>query len=390
MSVQEANRRKLSTRIIRKLRFYQMYLRIRFFFERLLRAFNTSDIFFDYHYEAADAHPFFKRYYQLPPTPYANETKAQIAHFIHHPKFIDNRPFIIEPNDHPLAPLCRVEPIENTSGLEIVHALYSRSNCRKIIVESPGQMRLFQHYFPDERILNKCQIIPIGAVPKQVDWQLKFNRLQRGELNFLCLVSDFNMKGADLIIDAWLNFVKLAPQARLWLVCTNVPEEYLAKIRIPKNRITFIGKAPLTEKVKQYLFSQVDISLAPLHTDGGANIVESFENGVGVITFRSQRSEGQIVNGTGHVIDVPYYYYDPEHYGITWLTMQDFFKKVREDKSRGLFESVSNGVFNQLLYYSENATEIFDMCVRAYQYSAGDFSLWKRNAQLVRLYAEIR
>jgi hypothetical protein len=380
----------LARRIGNKLGISKRILKIKFLFERLSRHFNSGNtgVFFGYKYEFPDIHPTFKkRCYTYAPLQYVNYSRARLYHWIHHPVKSD-KPFILEPNDHPLAPACRVEPWENIGKVEEVAEKYLNCLCKKIIVESPGQMDLFKYYYGNKgTIIDKCIITSGGLIPNKVNWDKKLKRIMKGEFNYVCLASDFTRKGVDIIIEAWSRFYKYKRNSKLYLACPNVPEKYNDIIK--NSNIILIKKAPLSESDKTKLHALSDVALAPLHTDGGANINEAFENGLTVITMRNQRSQGYSLNNNCIVIDVPFYYYDPQHWGVTWKTANDFFSILGQAKKKGDFEGVIQGFVNSFEEFNENPDLVYDLCVRSYDYACSDYSIWKRNAKHVKIYNDI-
>ncbi|MBX3721883.1 MAG: glycosyltransferase [Turneriella sp.] len=371
------------------MRISQTIRAFQFFLERIIRSlFGSKDrIFYDYRFEFADLHPFFWRYYEIPASKFCNRTNARILHFVHHPKVTDQRPFIIEPNDHPLAPACRVEPFENLARLEYVRDIYLQPNCKRILVESKGQEDLFRHYFPDPDITAKCEIIHLGTVPKLIDWPKKYDRIRNGNIRYLCLASDFDKKGVDVVLNAWCEYHTAENSDQLLLACPNIPEHY--QRLLAGKGVKWIREAPLTMGQKSHLHSMSDVAIAPLHTDGGANVIEAFEYGLPVVTMRCQRSESQNGNKNCIVIDVPFYFYDAQHYGIQWRTFQEFFLILQESKRLGEFDGVKNEFVNQFRAFKNNPRQIYDLGIRSYEYAAGEFSLAVRNAKVARIYAEI-
>ena len=144
MSIQETistNRqgRALTLRVINRLYFE---------WQKLTRYISLSDLKVFYPYRSLlGTHPFFLRYYQLPPTRYSNQSNANVCHWVSFPPKdkLNNLPFVIEPQDHPLSPSSKHEPSEALADSQRVIDIYSEALCKKII-ESEGQLELFNRY----------------------------------------------------------------------------------------------------------------------------------------------------------------------------------------------------------------------------------------------------
>ncbi len=381
---------KIFFKIYYKLKINKLLLYIKYSYEVFYRKkyCNVKSIFFNYKYESEYVHPFFKRtYYNFSPLIYDNYKNARLCHWIHHPRKLE-KPFILEPNDHPYAPASKSEPWENIERHNEIAEVYLNPLCKKIIVESPGQMKLFDYYYGNiHSIIDKCEIINIGALYARVDWISKIKRIRDNEFNYICLASDFQKKGVDLVIEAWLRFFKTGMKNTLYLACPDIPSSYEEKMR--KSNIIHIKKAPLSVNEKIKLHSLCDISIAPLHVDGGANISEAFENGLTVITMRNQRSEGHNLFNNCIVIDVPFYFYDTFGYGIRWKTFNDFFDQIAESKNKGEFETVVDGFLNTFIDFNKNPDKVYELCLRSYAYANSEGSFWKRNAKLLKIYSDI-
>lgn len=391
MSIQLTNRARFVYRVMRKLGFLKAALQIKFFFEKMGRKIksNGSGVAFIYKYETPNVHPFFKFHFlEHPAVNYENYSNAKIYHWIHHRYVVDDKPFIIEPNDHPLSSACRVQPYENIEKIEEVRAVYHKENCKKILVDSKGQMDLFEYYFKgDKVVLDKCDYIPYGLLPEKVDFNSKEKRIFEKNINYACLASDYLRKGVDLVLKAWFDFYEPGMKNKLYLACHNVPEEFFSEMR--EKNVIHIKKAPMTERHKRRIYRKCDVAIAPVHTDGGANVYEAMENGLAVITMRSQRSEGYNRNNNCIIIDVPFYFYDTDGYGIKWKTFDDFFNEVEKAKKEGKFEPIVNSFKETFNYLNESPEYLLDMCKRSYDLACKEFSIVERNAKLRTLYKGI-
>lgn len=169
----------------------------------------------------------------------------------------------------------------------------------------------------------------------------------------------------------------------LVLACPNTPPELNAIFE--KNNIQLIRKAPLTALEKAELHKNAHVSIAPLHVDGGTNIIEAFEFGLPVITMRSQRSYVNPRNGWE--IDVPFYFYD-SGYGRDWHTWSEFWNQLSDAKIAGKFDPTINElcfIFNKISYSPEI---LLNMGIYAHSEASGELSLSNRNTRLLEIYKE--
>jgi len=348
-------------------------------FSRLLNSSNEK-IYYPYK-NVLHTHPFFERYYRYPPVKYCNYNKAKLCHWVSSvPKNISrNVPYVIEPQDHPLAPTGESEPAMVLDARQMAIDTYMSSNCKKIIVESEGQLSLFDRYLPDS-VMKKTEIVRLGAVPKIKSVGGKNKDYEN--LTFVCFASDYKRKAVDLLITAWLEF-SLKEKCQLILACPNIPNDMSSLIEA--ENIKVINKAPLSQQDKHILLSSADIVIAPLHVDGGANVIEAFEYGVPVITMRSQRSF--VRNDNGWEVDVPFYFYD-DGYGKEWPTWDIFWKILDDAKEKHVFDITVQGFVNVFEEIARSPEMLLKMGRSSYDLACGDFSLELRNEQLRKIYSE--
>jgi len=339
----------------------------------------TPKVFFPYH-NLINTHPFFSRYYRNPPLAYCNPSNAQLAHWINSPdRILANLNHVIEPNDHPLSVLRLTEPQEVIRNIDIAIEIYMRDCCKKILVESEGQLKLFKRYLP-KAVIDKTEIIGLGAVPKIIFPETLNKSLSK--ITFLCLASDYHRKAIDILISAWINS-DAKKNGVLLLACPNVPQS-IENILNKKN-VILIKKAPLSREEKAVLHRKSHVSIAPLHIDGGTNVLEAFEYGLPVITLRSQRSF--VNNNNGWEIDVPFYFYD-EGYGKEWRTWSEFWEILSAAKKSGLFDGTINDLtllFNRLI---RNPEIIYNKGSFAYAEASNRLSLSVRNSRLLKIYQD--
>ncbi len=340
---------------------------------------DTPKVYFPYR-NLLYTHPFFLRYYNYPPVAYSNLYNASLCHWVNQvPAARRGVPYVIEPNDHPLAVTGKSEPREVLGGIEAATEIYTHRDCKKILVESEGQLALFRRYLP-ESVIRKTEIVRLGAVPHQVDFDKRAANVETPV--FLCLASDFKRKAVDLVIQAWVES-SAKSKSRLVLACPNVPQEMLGSLE--KNNISLIRKAPLSEQEKYDLHSLAHVVIAPLHVDGGANVIEAFEHGLPIITMRSQRSF--VREGNGWEIDVPFYFYD-EGYGKEWPTWDRFWELLEAAKNDHAFDMTVQGFVDTFDDIARSPEKLVEMGMASYDLAKGEFSLETRNAALRRIYQE--
>jgi hypothetical protein len=123
--------------------------------------------------------------------------------------------------------------------------------------------------------------------------------------------------------------------------------------------------------------------IAPLHVDGGANVIEAFEYGLPVITMRSQRSF--IRNGNGWEVNVPFYFYD-DGYGKDWPTWVDFWNLVESAKKNHHFDETINSLVNIFEQIACDPQKLKEMGKQSLGLANGIFSLNERNKKLRKIY----
>ena len=375
MSIQEAiaKKRGKPSLILRALnRLSQMSQKT----SRLLHR-NSEKVYYPYS-NLLHTHPFFSRYYKFPPLNYSNLSSARLCHWVTSvPSAMKQIPYVIEPQDHPLAVTGKLEPRDALAGVEKATEVYMSPNCKRILVESEGQLALFKRYLP-EAVISKIEIVRLGAMAQRVNIEKKLGNLERPV--FLCLASDYKRKGVDLLIQAW-KVSSAKSKCSLILACPNIPPEMWNSLE--KENVKIIHKAPLSTREKFKLHSSAHVVIAPLHVDGGSNVIEAFEHGLPVITMRSQRSF--IREGSGWEVDVPFYFYD-EGYGKEWPTWDCFWTLLEDAKKNHAFDITVQGFVNIFDDIAKSPERLVEMGRASYELSKGEFSLENRNAALRKIY----
>ena len=382
MSIQDTAKKQLKHKLIAKFHLKKLISLPGLSREIIQRATHHDPLKVYFRYQHIDlyTHPIFDRLYKHPPLAYCNLWNANLYHWISSPDRYDDKPFIIEPNDHPLAPTGLSQPIDVINNISKAKSIYSLPQCKKILVEFTGQLELFQRYCSE--VLPKCEIVRGGSIPKIIDFNQSEKTLD--QLTFLCLASDFVKKGVDLLLDAWFEFSD-RKKHKLLLVCPWVPENYAN--RALNENVIILKKAPLSPNEKDVLHSQAHVAIGPLHIDGSANMIEAMEFGLPIITMRYHRSQDLIMNNNGFVAEVPFCFYD-EGYGYEWPTWEEFFRVLSSAKLNGDFDKTKEDFVKSFQYFSDNPLEVINMGKRSYELAKDEFSLTKRNKQLLKIYKE--
>ena len=358
------------------------------FCQALSRSFTHESPYVYFRYRSSHIHPGFSRFYDNPPLKWTTKKNAKLLHWISYPDFVDDRPFIIEPNDHALsAHGWKGSPTSSAANLDKLildsRELYEKKNCKAIILSSKKNVDIFKTYMP-KKLWSKLVILPsdIGVIAAEFDLSI---RKKSGLLKFLCMPSDFERKGLQIVLKAWSNIEK-KHNARLTIVCPKFPT-WLKKNEF-KN-VKWIEEGPLSIKSKKELYSSHHVTLCPSLIDGGGDIIESIEFGIPSIVSAHHRTESLLFNGAGYIVSSPYQYYDVKHYGITWKSIDEYLRIVNKAIDKGEYEPVITEWKKYLLKYI-NDRSLSDVQGRnVCNVSASVLSNSRRNSMLRNLYKKI-
>lgn len=337
-----------------------------------------------FRYQTYKTHPGFESYYKNPPVPWRNFYDADLLHWINYPKFIDNRPFIVESNDHPLSAVSwkkkAFEPVEVLRYIDVAQKVYEHENCKAILIPCNGFRDLFEYYLPSKISEKLIEVSPLVCNLRKIDWNGRSNQ----PVMFSCLASDYYLKGVDLVLKAWFSSNK-GSESKLILACPNIPLDMQTQIALDKT-IVFIKKAPLTAEEKEIILRNTHVTLAPTHLHGGANVAEGLEYGHVPITFEYHAKYFQEM---GSIIEMPYHFYTPEYYGKSWKTLDDFLQQLAVDKAMGLFDSAVESLASKLSVMSNNSESVLQSAKKCYDISAKQFSGVTRNQKLLFVYKQV-
>ena len=111
--------------------------RIFLLWQRITRSALPSRLKIFYPYRnLLNTHPFFLRYYKYPPLRYCNRLNANLFHWVScmpYGSSVD-KPYIIEPQDHPLSPTRKTEPREVLANVQHAIDIYMDPLCKNILV----------------------------------------------------------------------------------------------------------------------------------------------------------------------------------------------------------------------------------------------------------------
>lgn len=336
-----------------------------------------------FRYKTRHTHITFNRYYECPPVKWSNWYNAQCFHWVNYTAryFRFDSPYIIEINDSPLSAGCvkngSPEPIEVLKRIETAYQIYSHDNCKYIIMTCSGMHGLFNYYFGND-LDHKILYVPQpGCLAKPVNWEAK----QKSVTNLVCLASDYETKGIDIVLAAWRS-IQNHGNSILTIACPNVPTTEQDAIQ-GDHSIRLITQAPLTENQKNSILSLADISIGSHHIHGGGNITEGLEYGHLPLVFQYHST---VFNECGKVIRMPYWFYEPNGYGVDWRTFGEYKIKLHEDKRAGIFDSVIADLAKVIKNYLHNRGQCIDAARNAYGLAKTSLSYELRNHLLQELY----
>lgn len=379
MSIQDATSKKFFSKL------ENILLVTRQVFSRFF-AKNKIKVFFRYY--TNKTHPSFKRFYEHPPVPWSNGINYDLAHWINYPAWKNDSSYIVEINDHPLSAVSYKtrglhEPFQILNHITDAYDVYADKNCVKIAMSDNGFescRNLFEYYFSDGFSHKFTRINSPGCMPKVKDTDFN-NDIKLG---IACLASDYELKGVDLVIEAWQS-IQNHQGWKLYIACPNIPEEALNGIKLDRS-IIVINKAPLSDAEKYEILFKCSITLAPMHVHGGANIIEGMEYGHAIIHFQTHFD---VFDDVGEKIYVPYHFYVPSSYGVDWKTFSEFRDILRQDKKRGGFANTTQALANAISKNIHDLNGLIQLRKKVLKHAYGEYSLGARNLTLNRLYKSI-
>lgn len=337
MAIQNTRKRSILIKVIEKFNLYYFFL----FLEYIIRKFNKEAfVFYRYRWSRYFTHPVFIRNYLKPPVKYSTKNQSKLFHFYHSAdKDVGyDKPYIIEPIDHPTCISNNVYTFSFNDAISKTAMILSNGFCHHVILSSSGHKKLFDHYFGDLSL--PSSIVYPACIPSKI---ILTSKLKSNNVRYVSIVSDFELKGLDLIIEAWLkadtNFSELV------IICPNVPLNYIKLINSKKN-ITLYNN--VTERKKHHLYQNSDLALIPIHNDGLGVYVEAIENELPIVTYRTVHSKDFLIHNNGIEIEVPYSFYDIDKYGILWNNNDEFRNYLKTSKINDEFSSTRESLISTL------------------------------------------
>lgn len=358
--------------------------------EILQRSFVNPELKIFYPYKCTLKHPVFKAMINNPPLDYVNIGRAQLLHLIHGAtKKLSSRDYVIETIDHVLSPLAAYfgksfTPQGYVDRIDIVKEIYASANCKKIILISEGQRKIFNRYIEEQEIMNKTVIIPL-ATYENMPASLKCIDRKK-PINFLCIASNYEFKGVEFILRAWEEF-SLNTKSTLTLVCHDLPEKEKTRVLLNKS-IRLIDELPLKPKTKMELYNNAHVCVVPMLTDGTGVFLEALSNGLPIITYRAQHSFDFTGNQNGIVIDSPINVYD-EGFGVEWKTYDGFLDRVNTLKKEGAFDQTVKGLVDAFTLYDTDHDELKHQSEATCELYHKEHSIEVRNDRLLQLYNNV-
>jgi glycosyltransferase involved in cell wall biosynthesis len=261
------------------------------------------------------------------------------------------KPLVVEIVDHPLhsAPLISgiCQPFEYLQYCEPIETLYLSSNVNDIVVYSQKTAALFAHYFPN------LSNVRFHVLPPPWRCNIDFDALgkpSRG-LNFLAISSSFKHKATILLIEAWEQFLDFIPnkavEPQLTLVCHDIPSRIVDTL---PSSIVLLDKIPLSTSDKKRLFGNCHVYISCSVMDG-IGPLEALSYAKPIISLNTINASQYVTSSNGFLVDIPYEYYDPLHYGTTWKLDSDFLSLITSQPSRRLIVNQLSAV---MLQYANN------------------------------------
>ena len=232
-----------------------------------------------------------------------------------------------------------------------------------------------------KKLWSKVVILPtdMGAIPSDFDSSI---RTESNHLNFLCMASDYDRKGVGIVLKAWSE-IENKYDSTLTIVCPKFPE--LLKKNEFKN-VKWVEEGPLSLKSKKDLYSSHHVALCPTLIDNCVQSIEAMEYGMPIVISEFHRSSSFMVNDVGYIVKSPYQYYDINHYGIMWKSIDEYLSIVNTAISNGEYQSVIEEWKKYILRYIDDQSLSYIQGENSYNIASTKLSQSFRNSLLIDLY----
>ncbi|MGH1406887.1 MAG: glycosyltransferase [Rhodomicrobiaceae bacterium] len=367
----------------------KIYNRIINFSRRLLQAilrvpnrFCKWKIYFPYSIDLK--HPVYNELKNHPPLKYCNKRDAKLLHLISGVSHSDkNEPHVLEIIDHAFSAIASLEqfprePVEYFSRKKEILSIYQNAKLQKIVFFSEGQLALFRHYFPQQELLKKMEVINPTWSNNLFAKKVEHN----SRLNFLFIASEFHTKGVPIVLEAWSQFATQGIDATLILVSHDIPKN--VEENLPP-KVKLIKQAPLDKKIKKDLFCASDVALACALTDG-VSAVEAASYGKPVIMFRTQHSNDFLNMENGITINTPLNVYDVDKYGILWETKKQFNEIINTYRINGEFQKTIQQLIEAFEIYYFDRSFLKTHTKNSIKKYIKDYRIEVRNKKLIKIY----
>ena len=235
MSVQIALSRSLMRRILRRSGFVRIIDRIHRFlgFTARLQFWTSeknSDAMVYFPYMNSYTHPDIKRRYysDCRPIKWCNLRNSKIKHVLANEETVDDKPVIIEPNDHILTVAGSIglnNPKDTINNLDRVAEYLNSQRVKKILVGYDELYEQAKFYFPCDIVtkVHRYSQFACQTMTTPYEHALKFKNVSAGPGQFLCIASDFEIKAVELVLRA---FLEVSGNFNLTLVSHAIPEKW--------------------------------------------------------------------------------------------------------------------------------------------------------------------
>lgn len=304
--------------------------------------------------------------------------------FSHQPDY-GRRPLIVEIVDHPLHSVPSIsgicQPFEYLKFCEPIESLYISSNVTDIVVYNHRIISLFLHYLPKLSYANFHVFPP----PWRCNFDLDMFSKPSIGLKFLSISSSFKQKATFLLLEAWEQFLDLLPnqaiKPQLTLVCHDIPSRIIQTL---PSSIVLIDKIPLNSSLKNFLFTSCQVYVSCSVMDG-IGPLEALSYAKPIISLNTINASQYVTSTNGFLVEIPFDYYDPVHYGTTWKLDSDFLSLVNSQSSRKFIASQLSAA---MLRYATNQSLIDQHSAASRNHFLTSFTLEMFSSKLSFLFGQ--
>ena len=167
------------------------------------------------------------------------------------------------------------------------------------------------------------------------------------------------------------------------LVCGDVPKNY----PLPSG-VNLISTLVLDSNVRAKLYGEAHVFLFPCLHDSFGVYQECMAYGVPMIATNIYDKDELILDGkTGFLVENPLSLYDGE-IGIKWKTWDEFQQIAKEMFENGEFEDMIEETVSKKILIKDRGL-LKSMGTESQKYQRQEFSIEKRNKDILKIYAEV-